>query len=210
MRSILRPLLPLALTAAASGQLKESPLTTKAKPTIYDSVVKIECATQVPDYRTPWNSGRFSGGRGTGFLIGPNQFLTNAHVVSDARRLLITRRGSAQKHVARIKHIAHDCDLALLELEYFAPFEDLKPIEIGGMPQLESEVSTIGYPVGGDRLSVTRGVVSRIPTSSFKSMLQSTPETPAARSFRMANSPGLPSRGAPTPTTWATLFPPLW
>jgi len=167
MRLILRPLLPLALTAAASGQLKESPLTTKAKPTIYDSVVKIECATQVPDYRTPWNSGRFAGGRGTGFLIGPNQFLTNAHVVSDARRLLITRRGSAQKHVARIKHIAHDCDLALLELEYFAPFEDLMPIEIGGMPQLESEVSTIGYPVGGDRLSVTRGVVSRIDFSSY-------------------------------------------
>ena len=105
MRSTLRLILPLVLTAAASGQLKDSPLA-PAKPSIYDSVVKIECATQVPDYRTPWNSGRFSGGRGTGFLIGPNQFLTNAHVVSDARRLLITRRGSAPKHVADLPSLA--------------------------------------------------------------------------------------------------------
>ncbi|MGC6426219.1 MAG: trypsin-like peptidase domain-containing protein [Akkermansiaceae bacterium] len=129
---------------------------------VYDSVVRIEVATQTPDYRTPWNTGRFAGGIGTGFLIGKNRFLTNAHVVSDARRVLITQRGSSQKHPARVVHIAHDCDLALLEVENFAPFADLPFLQFGGMPQLETEVSAIGYPVGGDRLSVTRGVVSRI------------------------------------------------
>ena len=120
-------------------------------------MVKIEVATQVPDYRTPWNSGRFSGGTGTGFIIGPNQILTNAHVVSDNRRLLVTRRGSSRKHVARVRHIAHDCDLALIELQDFEPFEGLPYLDIGGMPTLESRVSAIGYPVGGERLSVTQG-----------------------------------------------------
>jgi hypothetical protein len=35
------------------------------------------------------------------------------------------------------------------------------------VPQLESQVRVIGYPIGGERLSVTRGVVSRIDFSSY-------------------------------------------
>ena len=151
----------LISSITASAQLLE-PQATEKIYSIYDSVVRIEVATQTPDYLTPWNTGRFGGGIGTGFLIGPNQFLTNAHVVSDARRVLITQRGSSQKHAARVVHIAHDCDLALLEVENFTPFAELPHLKFGGMPQLETEVSAIGYPVGGDRLSVTRGVVSRI------------------------------------------------
>lgn len=129
---------------------------------IYKSVVRIEVASQVPDYKTPWNAGNFSGGTGTGFLIGKNQFLTNAHVVSNARRVLITLHGSSRQHQARVVHIAHDCDLALLEVEDFSPFEDFAHLPIGDIPKLESEVRVIGYPVGGERISVTRGVVSRI------------------------------------------------
>ncbi|MCP5535735.1 MAG: trypsin-like peptidase domain-containing protein [Akkermansiaceae bacterium] len=134
---------------------------------IYGSIVRIEAATQVPDYREPWKAGRFSGGIGTGFLIGPNLFLTNAHVVSNARRLLITMHGSAQKHPARIVHIAHDCDLALLEVQDFTPFKGLAYLQIGDVPKLESQVRVIGYPVGGNRISVTRGVVSRIDFSAY-------------------------------------------
>lgn len=146
-----------------SGALaQESPTPPSNANDIYKSVVRIEVATQVADYRTPWNSGRFGGGTGSGFLIGPNQILTNAHVVSNARRILITKRGSAQKHPARVVHIAHDCDLALLAVEDEGPFEGLKYLEMGGVPALESQVRAIGYPMGGDRISVTRGVVSRI------------------------------------------------
>ena len=134
---------------------------------IYGSIVRIEAATQVPDYREPWKAGRFSGGIGTGFLIGPNRFLTNAHVVSNARRLLITMHGSPRKHPAKIVYIAHDCDLALLEVEDFTPFQTLQHLQIGNVPKLESQVRVIGYPVGGNRISVTRGVVSRIDFSSY-------------------------------------------
>ncbi|MFC4995542.1 S1C family serine protease [Rubritalea tangerina] len=147
---------------APTTPIEDSAIETASLADIYKSVVRIEVASQVPDYKTPWNAGRFSGGNGTGFLIGENQFLTNAHVVSNARRVLITMHGSSRKHPARVLHVAHDCDLALLELDDFSPFEKLPYLKIGSIPKLESEVRVIGYPMGGERISVTRGVVSRI------------------------------------------------
>jgi S1-C subfamily serine protease len=129
---------------------------------VYKSVVRIEVATQVPDYQTPWNSGRFSGGIGTGFLIGKNKILTNAHVVSNGRRVLVTVYGSPKKYPATVEFIAHDSDLAILSVDDFSDFESFPIFELGDVPVLESQVRVIGYPVGGDRLSVTRGVVSRI------------------------------------------------
>lgn len=129
---------------------------------LYRSVLRIEVATQIPDYETPWNSGRFSGGIGTGFLIGKNRILTNAHVVSNQQRILVTVHGSPRKHPAKVEFIAHDCDLALLSLEDDSDFANFPHFTIGEMPALESEVTVIGYPVGGERLSVTKGIVSRI------------------------------------------------
>ncbi len=132
MRFFLLPALLVILILPSLGQFLDPAAAPAAPVTVYDSVVRIEVSTQTLDYRTPWNSGRFSGGIGTGFLIGQNRFLTNAHVVSDARRVLITKRGSSQKHPARVIHIAHDCDLALLEVEQFAPFSQLPHLEFGG------------------------------------------------------------------------------
>ena len=104
-------------TIIAAGVLATPALCHADDAAVYRSVVRIEAATQVPDYKTPWNSGRFSGGTGTGFLIGKNQFMTNAHVVSNSQRLQLTVHGSPKKYPAKVVHIAHDCDLALLEVE---------------------------------------------------------------------------------------------
>jgi len=163
---ILLPILALTLAPALAQQAApvDEPTTEPVLDgaDIYRSVVRIEVATQVPDYTIPWNSGRFSGGIGTGFLIGKNRFLTNAHVVSNARRLLITIHGSPRKYPARVEYIAHDCDLAVVSVEDFSDFADFPKLELGQVPALESHVRVIGYPIGGQRLSVTRGVVSRV------------------------------------------------
>jgi len=129
---------------------------------IYKSVLRIEVATQTPDYETPWNAGRFSGAIGTGFIIGKNKILTNAHVISNSKRILITVYGSPKKYPAKVEFVAHDCDLALLSIDDFSDLDSFPAFEFGAVPTLESQVRVIGYPVGGERLSVTRGVVSRI------------------------------------------------
>lgn len=129
----------------------------------FAAVVRIENAASIPDYRTPWNGARPASGTGTGFLIGPNQFLTNAHVVSNSSRLIIRGVDDGTPHLAKIDFIAHDCDLALLSLHDASAFTDVKPLTLKDeLPLLDSEVIAVGYPVGGDRISVTRGIVSRI------------------------------------------------
>ncbi len=130
----------------------------------YESIVNVECSALRVDYRTPWNAATPSGGTGTAFLIAPNLFMTNAHVVSDASRIVIKKVGDSTPHRARVKFVAHDCDLALLELEEPSPsFAKVVPLTISTeIPKLDTTVRVVGFPIGGERISVTRGVVSRV------------------------------------------------
>jgi len=126
------------------------------------SVIKINVIAQFPDYAVPWNPGQIRPGMGTGFIITDNRILTNAHLASNARFIAVEKEGDSRKYEARVKFIAHDCDLAILEVLDPSFFEGTAPLAFGGMPTLDSTVTVIGYPIGGNLLSVTRGVVSRI------------------------------------------------
>src|SRR6187431_759914 len=55
----------------------------------FEGIVRIEAQFLNPDYRTPWQGGRPSSGSGTGWLVGKNKFITNAHVVSNSTELII-------------------------------------------------------------------------------------------------------------------------
>jgi hypothetical protein len=58
--------------------------------------------------------------------------------------------------------VAHDCDLALITVDSPNFYKNMVPLKFGGIPELESTVSAYGYPIGGERMSVTTGIVSRI------------------------------------------------
>lgn len=126
------------------------------------SLVRIEATSQEPDYKVPWNPGSVSGGVGAGFIISDKRIMTNAHVVSNARFLTVSKEGDPNPYPAKVLHIAHDCDLALLTVEDPEFFKGTAALEFGGIPLIESTVSVYGYPIGGTRLSVTQGIVSRI------------------------------------------------
>ena len=46
-------------------------------------------------------------------------------------------------------------------------WEDLCPLEFGDVPALEEDVVCVGFPTGGDNISVTRGVVSRVEIQRY-------------------------------------------
>lgn len=46
-------------------------------------------------------------------------------------------------------------------------WEDLCPLEFGEIPALEEDVVCVGFPTGGDNISVTRGVVSRVEIQRY-------------------------------------------
>lgn len=171
--SLLRPaalacLASLAIPLAAPAQDDPPEEKTTSLGKQYESIVNVECSALRVDYRTPWNAATPSGGTGTAFLIGPNLFLTNAHVVSDASRIVVKKVGDSTPHRAKVKFIAHDCDLALLELEQPAAFAKAVPLSISTeIPKLDTTVKVVGYPIGGERISVTRGVVSRVDYQEF-------------------------------------------
>ena len=72
------------------------------------------------------------------------------------------RSDQAKKYNARIHIVAHECDLAILTVNDEAFFDGTKPIPISTLPSIRDKVAVYGFPVGGDELSITEGVVSRI------------------------------------------------
>lgn len=127
------------------------------------SVAKIFVTVQQEDFRQPWQSSPPMSGSGSGFIIKGKRLLTNAHVVSDARFIEVQREGDTRKFPAKVRFIAHDCDIAVLEVKDESFFEGTKPLTFGStLPSLNDAVIVLGYPMGGGRLSLTKGVVSRI------------------------------------------------
>src|SRR5438094_2120295 len=129
---------------------------------VQKSLVRITATEVAPDYRAPWNAGMLGRGIGAGFVIEGNRIMTNAHVVSNTRYLTVERDGDPNKYPARVLFVAHDCDLALITVSDPNFFKNMRPLQFGGIPELESVVSAYGYPIGGERMSVTTGIVSRI------------------------------------------------
>jgi S1-C subfamily serine protease len=131
------------------------------------SVVQIITFSQEPQWDMPWRQTGVRRGSGSGFVIQGRRLLTNAHVVSWARQILVRRHQDPEPYLARVLFVAHDCDLALLEVEAPAFFDGLEPLEFGSLPKVQSTVVTCGYPAGGEQVSFTRGVVSRIELQNY-------------------------------------------
>jgi S1-C subfamily serine protease len=131
------------------------------------SVVRIVNNAQRADWYTPWEASAPELGAGSGFVIEGGLVMTNAHVVSDARMVLLFLYGDPTPHEARVRVIGHDCDLALVEPVEAGVLEGLPAMSFDGLPELRSVVETYGYPAGGERISSTRGVVSRIEMQRY-------------------------------------------
>ncbi len=149
----------LATIAAASAAPEEQELE--------KSVVRILNFSQWPVWSQPWKSSPIQQSSGTGFLVDGKMIMTNAHVVSWSKQLLVFRSDDPKAYLARVKFIGHDCDLAVIEAEDENFYRGLKPLSLGELPKVRSTVFTYGYPAGGQQISYTRGVVSRIEVIKY-------------------------------------------
>jgi S1-C subfamily serine protease len=95
-------------------------------------------------------------------------------VVSDSTYIEVQKENDPRKYRAQVRFMGHQCDLAMLTVSDTRFFENTKPLSVGkAIPELESEVTTYGYPTGGDRISVTEGVISRLELSTYSHSLES-------------------------------------
>jgi S1-C subfamily serine protease len=126
------------------------------------SVFKIQTTASEPSFIEPWKRQPSQQSSGTGFYIGNRRIMTNAHVVANATYLTVLRDGASKPVPAYVQFIAHDADLAILTTEDKDFFDDVRPMTFGRLPRLRSPVMTIGFPTGGEQLSITEGIVSRV------------------------------------------------
>ncbi len=132
-----------------------------------DAIVKIYTVNSKPDYFNPWkmlNTGNISG---SGCIIKGKRILTNAHVVADHTFIQVRRYGQAKRFSARILSVSHEADLALLTVEDENFFSGVTPLKFGELPETQQEVLVYGFPVGGDSLSITKGILSRIEHQNY-------------------------------------------
>lgn len=127
-----------------------------------NAVVKIYTTSAAPDYFTPWRLLNPQQSSGSGAVISGNRILTNAHVLADARYIQAKKNGDPKKYLARVSFISHEADLAILTVEDPSFFKGLRPLPFGKLPAPLQEVSVYGYPFGGNSLSITKGILSRV------------------------------------------------
>lgn len=123
--------------------------------------------SQQPVWEAPWRFQPVQRSGGSGFVIKGKRIMTNAHVVSWGRQIIVRRYQDPHPYVADVEFVGHDCDLAVLKPEDSRFFDGLEPLELGELPKVRSAVVTYGYPAGGEEISYTRGVVSRIELEPY-------------------------------------------
>lgn len=127
------------------------------------SIVKILTTHRFPDLTKPWTRDPAKKSSGTGVVIAGKRILTNAHVVRYASQIYVQAYQSDSKIPAKLIAMASGIDLAILELEDDSFFESRPAVAFAEqLPQTKDGVSVYGYPLGGDELSITEGIVSRI------------------------------------------------
>ena len=131
------------------------------------SVVRIFTTYQKPNYQAPWQMHVQESMSGSGVIIEGGLILTNAHVISDQSYIQVRKAGEPDKHTATVLFVAHDSELAVLKVEDPAFWKDSAPMRLGDLPRQRDHLQAWGFPTGGDDLSITEGVVSRIEVIAY-------------------------------------------
>jgi S1-C subfamily serine protease len=144
------------------------PLSTLAVDGIEPSVVKVIVTKRSPDFFRPWTKAAPEQAAGSGVVIEGKRILTNAHVVLHASQVFVQMRKGGDQLNAKVVGIGPGIDLAVLELADAEKLQNVPAVPLADeLPELKSRVTVYGYPTGGDNLSITDGIVSRIEFAGY-------------------------------------------
>ncbi len=135
--------------------------------TIKKALVKVYASHQLFNYASPWQYGQSFNSTATGFIIDGNKIITNAHAVLNSKFLQIRKEGDSKKYKATVKFVSEDYDLALIDVEDKSFFSGTSSLKLGSLPEVQDNVTVYGYPLGGDKLSTTQGIVSRMEHNTY-------------------------------------------
>lgn len=135
---------------------------------VRQTVVKIYSIQRMRSLSSPWKRLSAKTLTGSGVVISPTRILTNHHVVTSTTDVSISLNGQSERLSANVFATSPGLDLAIIELE--EPLSDeITPLEIASeTPAAGEKIQVFGYPKGGDALSITEGVVSRLEHVSYK------------------------------------------
>ncbi len=153
-----------------SGVLVEDGDRSSRMRSMLRSVVKVITTSDAPDYEQPWQTEGPEAAVGSGAIVMTERgerVLTNAHVVGNQVFIEVRRYGKSRKFEAVVEGVGHVCDLALLKIKDSGFAKGAPALPIGDLPSLGDRVAVLGFPIGGDRLSITEGIVSRIEMNPY-------------------------------------------
>jgi S1-C subfamily serine protease len=131
-------------------------------------VVRIHTTQRMPDFYRPWTKSAPQEITGTGFVIDGKRIVTNAHVVSYPSQIYVQPYQSSERFAAKVVAIGPAIDLAVLAVEDETFFDNRPALPLDeGLPRVKAAVNVYGFPVGGDQMSVTEGIASRVEYAAY-------------------------------------------
>ncbi|HEU4729447.1 MAG TPA: trypsin-like peptidase domain-containing protein, partial [Kofleriaceae bacterium] len=109
--------------------------------TLRRSVVKLFTVIKEPNYYQPWDLEYQKTSGGSACIVTGNRILTNAHVVSHHLYVQALKPGDSKKYTARVIHVDHDTETALLTVDDPQFFEGTVPVRFGELPFRNAKVA---------------------------------------------------------------------
>jgi S1-C subfamily serine protease len=128
-----------------------------------EAVVKVTATRRFPNVIRPWTKVGPVETMGSGVVIPGNRILTGAHLVTYASEITVQGRDGGRRVDAKVEAVGQGIDLAVLtpnDPDFLAKRPPLP--RATDLPDVMAPVLVYGYPIGGNGLSVTKGIVSRI------------------------------------------------
>lgn len=168
------------------------------------SVIRIQAVSANFDWLRPFQPGTDGVGLGSGFVVQAEPyplFVTNAHVINDAKRVAVQLLLiGEQQWAAEVVSVCTKFDLALLVLREPENFKkaldgvnlEIEPLKLAeGSTAMGQDVIALGFPLGQDALKISKGNIAGNEEVDGNICIQSTaPISPGNSGGPLLNADG--------------------